>query len=234
MTNCPDCPPTSTSAPCVPPTPPGGSNCCLRTRYECEVILGVPTWVLDAVNTECVDNAECSPYSETCSDGEYSLEQQNGCVCFALPVPLPEPCCDPQCTTTTTTSTSTSSTSSTTTTSTTSTTTTTTTTTTTEPPCDPWTINASGSGDYDNTFTLPGMGACGGELNITASTAGQSPEGVVATVFANGGLIGTSGCLSNSGYNVSIPPNADDVRVVMTVGCGFGGDVASWTIAGSS
>ena len=76
---CPNCPNTSTTAPCPEPTPPGGSNCCLQVRYTCGLTGGVSTWVLDATNTACVDNTLCSPFLETCTATEYSLQQQNGC-----------------------------------------------------------------------------------------------------------------------------------------------------------
>src|SRR5580692_7056763 len=101
---CPECPPTSTTAPCQPPVPPGGANCCLQVRYTCGLVAGVSTWVLDATNTKCVDNTLCSPFLETCTSTEYSLQQQNGCVCFTLPT-LPTPCCAPTCGATTTTTT---------------------------------------------------------------------------------------------------------------------------------
>ncbi len=115
--SCPECSTTSTTTTTVDPS----SNCCLQVRYVC--IDGV--WVLDVVNTGCVDNSLCSSFSESCDGKEYVFMQQNACVC-ADPLPtLPTPTCPPTCPTTTTTTTSTTSTTSTTTTTTTSSTTTT-------------------------------------------------------------------------------------------------------------
>lgn len=98
MVTCADCPPTSTTPPVFPP-PPLGSDCCLKVRYTCEN----DTWVFDAVNSECVDNTECSPFDVSCSDDEFTYEKQDDCLCFTLPDPLPAPTCDPHCGTTTTT-----------------------------------------------------------------------------------------------------------------------------------
>jgi hypothetical protein len=114
-------------------TPPPTGDACLRAHYLCVCILGVDTWVLDAANSGCVPNSQCTG-EWSCTDTESLLEQINGCPAGGPVPPLPVPPCDPHCcgddTSTTTTSTTSSTTSSTTTT----TTTTTTSTTTTPPP----------------------------------------------------------------------------------------------------
>ncbi len=141
MTLCADCPSTSTPPPSCP-EPPDGSNCCLRIRYVC--VDG--TWTLDTDYSECVDNTECSAFSQTCTDTEFSYEMQNGCLCFDLPDPLCDPVeagCD--CTTTTTTTTTTSTTSTT-------TTSTTSTTTTTPPALCP--AGSTGSWDFDTECAI--------------------------------------------------------------------------------
>ncbi len=191
--------------------------------------MGVATWELDAVNTECVDNASCSPYLETCSGDEYTLEQQNGCVCFALPDPLPEPCCDPTCgsTTTTTTSTTTSTSTTTTTSTTTSTSTTTTTTTsttTTAPACQSYTDSDSGqinpaSPPVELTYTLP-ADSCAGAVEYSISPSGQgSACGVIVCVTIDGGAPSCSGCITTGGGSVVIPAGTTTVTVTLTGGC---------------
>ncbi len=179
MTLCADCPSTSSPPPMCPEAP-DGSNCCLRIRYTC--IDG--TWTLDTGYTECVDNTECSAFSQTCTDTEFTYEMQNGCLCFALPDPICDPLdvgCDCTTTTTTTTTTSTTTTS---TTSTTSTTTTTSSTTTTPPPACPDSIN--GSWDFDVTanveispffdLRLPGGTNCCYRVDINyTGTVGDGP-----------------------------------------------------------
>jgi hypothetical protein len=96
MTVCSDCPAPADPPIGEAPIRPFGANCCLKVRYTCVLTLGYSTWVLDAVNTACVDNAGCAALLMTCTDTEYTLEQQNGCVCFALPA-LPAPFCAPSC-----------------------------------------------------------------------------------------------------------------------------------------
>lgn len=224
MSLCPDCPSTSTPAPCLPPTPPGGANCCLRLRYTCQIMGGVSTWVLDAVNTECVDNAGCSPYQETCSDSEFTLEQQNGCVCFALPDPLPTPCCDPTCGDTTTTTTSTT---------TTSTTTTTTTTTTTPPPCAHYEVGGAGTNNGSSTKALP-ADSCAGTFHFVASTTGNGTpngQGVIVSVTADGVELGPSGCLTNGSFDVGIPIGTTSLVVTVLAGCNGGPDDTVWSFS---
>lgn len=81
---CPDCPSTSTTPPTCP-DPPDSANCCLQVRYTCDA--GV--WTL--ASAECVDNALCSTFIQTCSGTEFYYEMQNGCVCFDVPVAVCEP-----------------------------------------------------------------------------------------------------------------------------------------------
>lgn len=115
-----------TTTPSVTTTPAPG-NGCLQVRYICQLIGGVSTWVLDVVNTECIDNSLCPEYAESCDGLEYVYQHQSACV-LGDPLPtLPTPSCAANCgPTTTTTTTSTTSTTSTTTSSTTTSSTTTT------------------------------------------------------------------------------------------------------------
>jgi hypothetical protein len=76
------------------------------------------------------------------------------------------------------------------------------------------------------------MGGCAGNLHIEAVTSGQAPQGFVATVFVNGGLVSTSGCMTSGSFDVGIPSGANDVRVIISTGCGGGGDPTSWSISG--
>ncbi len=107
MPCCGDTSLVSTTPP-APPPPPPASNCCLRTRYTCQCIAGVDTWVLDVIATECLANNLCVG-GASCTDKEFVSEVIDGCVC-ADPLPvLPTPTCAPHCcegvTTTTTTTT---------------------------------------------------------------------------------------------------------------------------------
>lgn len=77
----------------LPPPPPTGS-CCFIIDYECQEIEGIPTWVL--INRECVNNDLCAVFQQTCDGNTYHLEIQNACTCGdPLPLPVPEPTCDP-------------------------------------------------------------------------------------------------------------------------------------------
>lgn len=178
--------------------------------------------MLDAVSTECVDNAGCSPYQETCSADEFTLEQQNGCVCFTLPDPLPVPCCDPTCgdtSTTTTTSTTTS--------------TTTTTTTTTPPPCASYEVGDSGTNNGHTIKTLPD-GSCAGTFHFVASTTGNGTpngQGVIVSVKADGVELGPSGCLTNGSFNVAIPLGTTSLEVTVLAGCNGGPDDTTWSFS---
>lgn len=81
-----------------PPPPPPNGNCCLKAVYTCECPDTVtPQWKL--TSAECVSNALCDVFVEECDGGTtYTYERQNACFCGqALPDPLPQPTCDPNC-----------------------------------------------------------------------------------------------------------------------------------------
>jgi hypothetical protein len=198
--------------------------------------------VLDATNTKCVDNTLCSPFLETCTSTEYSLQQQNGCVCFTLPT-LPTPCCAPTCgattttTTTTTTSTSTTSTSTTSTTSTSTTSTTTSTSTTsTTAGCNPYSLSHSGSSNDTTTLPIPGGNGCGGAWSVTITPPSQGPQsGFIFTVSTDLGPVGVTGCLTSGTVGFSLPAGASSVTVVVAIGCNgtsIAGSLWTWSAIG--
>ena len=88
--------PVLTSTSSTTTVSPPGSDCCLRTRYVCECIDGVDTWVLDVATTECLANNLCVG-GESCTDTEYVSEIINGCICLDPLPALPVPTCDPHC-----------------------------------------------------------------------------------------------------------------------------------------
>jgi hypothetical protein len=98
---CEDCQEFSTTGTQTPPPfdPPPDFSCCLRYDYECICPDGTtPQWSL--TNVECVNNALCVPFEETCDDTNYHFEAQNACRCGQAPVfvdPPPEPPCVPFC-----------------------------------------------------------------------------------------------------------------------------------------
>lgn len=79
-----------------PPPPVGGGTCCLRYDYECQCIDDVDTWV--RISLDCVNNALCDVFQETCAPDAAHFEAQNWCVCGGdLPDFVPDPDCDPIC-----------------------------------------------------------------------------------------------------------------------------------------
>ena len=213
----------------TPPPPPIGA-CCLRTRYVCEDIGGVSTWVLDVATTACVDNNECGA-GTSCTELEFVSEIINGCVC-AAPLPaLPVPTCDPYCveTTTTTTTTTTSTTSTTTTTT---TTTTSTTSTTAAPLCDPWVVSegpTAAGGEV--TFAGPGAAGCDGFIDIGV-VCGVDPEGVVFDVFFDGFFQFSTGCETTDVLATFVPQGVISINIKSTGGCLLGPDACTWTVTG--
>lgn len=79
-----------------PPPPPPAGTCCLRYDHECQCLDDVDTWVRTSL--DCVNNANCVAFQQTCAPDAAHFEAQNWCTCGgALPAFVPDPACDPEC-----------------------------------------------------------------------------------------------------------------------------------------
>lgn len=76
----------------------------------------------------------------------------------------------------------------------------------------------------------------GGEITLSATTAGSTPvngQGAQFTVSIDGGGPGAGPCLENGSYTVTIPPGATTLDISVAKGCNGGPDTTDADVAGA-